>query len=178
VGQAVDDQPVADGVHRHQDVVIACARLVHLAQLHRLGAGAVIAAMGLWHLAGMADADRPVRTTQAEPSRYSSVVLARRVWRRLVSVGCGLQAIEDEVEPELELDAEVVAGLENMLGRQLQQVGVLAGGQVRGDGRGEVGHVDAAGRRKVGLLQREPIDVAVDQRVGVRREPDREAGAT
>jgi hypothetical protein len=37
------------------------------------------------------------------------------------------EAVEDQVEPELELVAIVIAGLQDVLGRQLSEVGVLPG---------------------------------------------------
>ena len=38
----------------------------------------------------------------------------------------GAEGVEDQVEPEVELVAEVVAGLEDVLGGQLDEVGVFA----------------------------------------------------
>ncbi len=50
-----------------------------------------------------------------------------------------LQAVEDQVESELELVAEVVAGLENVAEGELREVGVLVSSELRQDGLGQVG---------------------------------------
>ena len=49
-----------------------------------------------------------------------------RYW--LGRAGGALEAIEDQVEPELVLVAVVVAGLQDVLECQLGEVGVLVGG--------------------------------------------------
>ena len=45
------------------------------------------------------------------------------------------------------------------------------------DALGEVGHLLSAGGRQVRFLEREPVDVAVDEGVGVGGHLDREAAS-
>ncbi len=90
---------------------------------------------------------------------------------------CHLEAVEDEVEPELELGAEVVAGLQDVLGCQFHEVWVLACGERVDDALSEVGHLLSAGGRQVRFLERESVEVAVDEGVGVGGHLDREAAS-
>jgi len=78
-----------------------------------------------------------------------------------------LEAVEDQIQSELELSAVVVAGLKDVLGRQLREVWVPLGTeplQERPDDLGNALGVERLG----GLLHGEPVDVAVEQRVGAR----------
>src|SRR6266536_274966 len=103
---------------------------------------------------------------------------ARR-WRRRGSVGAQepVETVEEQVEPELELVAVVIARLEDVLGRQLGEVRVLLGGELRQDRLRYI--LDRLGgvERQAGFLKSEAVDIAVEQRVGVRGHLDREAGA-
>src|SRR5207244_2134047 len=87
-----------------------------------------------------------------------------------------LEGVEDQVEPELELVAVVVSRRQDVLGRQLGEVRVGVGGELRQD---RLRHVpDRLGvERQGGLLQRESADVAVEQRERMGGQRDREAGA-
>src|SRR5215208_7971142 len=59
-----------------------------------------------------------------EPARrWSAGGIGRRRWNRPG------EGVEGNVEPEFELVTEVVAGLEDVLGRHLDQVGVLTCGE-------------------------------------------------
>jgi hypothetical protein len=75
------------------------------------------------------------------------------------------EGIEDDGEPDLELVAEVVAGLEDVLGRDLGQVGVLTGELLRERFGGLGDGLRAEGQS--GLLERKSVDVAVQQGIGV-----------
>src|SRR5919204_6053628 len=86
-----------------------------------------------------------------------------------------LEAVEDQVEPELELVRVVVAGLQDVLHGELSEVGVRVGGELTADA---VRHLDGLIRRlerQARLLQGEAIDVAVQDRVRVRGHGDRKA---
>jgi hypothetical protein len=73
------------------------------------------------------------------------------------------EGVEYQVEPEVELLAEVVAGLEDVLRRQLDEVRVLTRGELPDHGSGYVGDAPWAVEGESGLLQREPVHVAVDE---------------
>ncbi len=75
------------------------------------------------------------------------------------------EGVEDDGEPDFELVAEVVAGPEDVLGRDLGQVGVLAGELLHERFGGLGDGLRAEGQS--GLLERESVDVAVQQGVGV-----------
>src|SRR3954453_15805446 len=87
-----------------------------------------------------------------------------------------LEGLEDQVQSERELVAVIVAGLPHVLGRQLGQVWVLVHGEPRQDLLRELGGLLGSVERQVALLQREPVDVAVEEREGVGGQRDREAG--
>jgi len=96
---------------------------------------------------------------------------------RLGHVTGTFQAVEDQVEPELELATVVVAGLQDMLDGQLGEVGVFVGGEPRHDRPRQVRGLLPALERQARLLQREPVDVTVQDRERVRGQRDREAGS-
>ena len=50
-------------------------------------------------------------------------------------------SVEDQIEPEFELVAVVVAGLEDVLEGQLGEVGVLVGGEPAHDRLGHLGRL-------------------------------------
>ncbi len=75
-------------------------------------------------------------------------------------------AVEDEVEPEPELGAEVVAGLQDVLDRHLGQVRVLAGGEPRRHRPRHRPRFLRCAERQTRLLHCEPVDVAVEQGEG------------
>src|SRR5260221_1376121 len=85
------------------------------------------------------------------------------------------EAIEDQIEPEPVLVAVVVAGREDVLERELGEVRVLVSGEPRQHGQGQCRGFRWSVERQAPLLQREPVDVAVEYRVGVRGQLDREA---
>jgi hypothetical protein len=65
------------------------------------------------------------------------------------------EGVEDHAEPDLEFVAGVVAGLEDVLGRHLDEVGVVVGGDLLAGPFGEFGDgFGVEGQR--GLLEREP----------------------
>ena len=86
------------------------------------------------------------------------------------------EAVEDQVEAELVLVAIVVTGLHHVLERELGEVGVLVSGEAREDDLRERRGLLRGVERQTPLLQREPVDVAVQGRVGVRGQLEREAG--
>jgi hypothetical protein len=73
------------------------------------------------------------------------------------------KGVEDDAESELELVAEVVAGLQDVLGRHLDEVRVLIGAEPLHDRLGDVGGSVLEGHG--GLLQGESVHVAIEQRV-------------
>ena len=106
------------------------------------------------------DRERPQRPRAQcgnPPSRGAGVMTSATMTRR-----GPLEAVEDEVEPELVLVAVVVAGLEDVLDGQLGEVRVLVGGNLRQDRLGQLGRLLPGVERQARLLQREPVDVAVE----------------
>src|SRR5262249_2489050 len=73
-------------------------------------------------------------------------------------VGGPFEGIEDEVEPDLELAAVVVAGLHDMLGGHLGEVWVCPGEHLPGDLLCDLRCLFPGVERQAGLLQREPVD--------------------
>ena len=86
-----------------------------------------------------------------------------------------LHAVEDQFEPELESGAVLGASLDELAGHP-REVRVLVGGQLLEHGLADLGLLPAAAVRQARLLQREPVDVAVEEAVGVGGHGDREAG--
>ena len=78
------------------------------------------------------------------------------------------EAVEDQVEAELVLVAIVVTGLQHVPERELGEVGILPGGEARQHDLRERGALLGGVERQPPLLQREPVDVAVQGGVGVR----------
>ena len=93
------------------------------------------------------------------------------------AVGCALQAVEDQVEAELELVAKVVAGLQDVLDGECREVRVFGGGELCEEGLGEHRGLDSLVEGQIALLEREPVDVAVQSREGMRGQCGREAGS-
>ena len=87
-----------------------------------------------------------------------------------------LEAVEDQGEAELVLVAEVVAGLKNMPECELGQVGIGGGGKLRQHDLRERRGLLWSVERQAPVLQREPVDVAVEGCVGVRGLLEGEAG--
>jgi len=87
------------------------------------------------------------------------------------SAGCSLKGVEDQVEADLELVAVAVAGLEDVPEGQLGEVGVGIGGQLPGDLLRDLPRLLGGVERQARLLQREPVDVAVEQGVSVGGQP-------
>src|SRR5258708_11828909 len=85
------------------------------------------------------------------------------------------EAVEDQVDPELVLIAVVVAGLEDVLDSELGEVRVLVSGEPRQHRLGQRRGFRWSVERPAALLQREPVDVSVEDRVGLRGQLDREA---
>ena len=116
---------------------------------------------------------RPVSLRSAASGRaldrFGAAVPGRR------SAEGPVEAVEDQVEPELVLVAVVVAGLQDVLDDDLGEVRVGAGRELGHDRLGHLGGLLRRVERQAGLLQREPVDVAVEDRVGVGGQLDREA---
>src|SRR5215470_3383746 len=72
-----------------------------------------------------------------------------------------VEAVENQVEADLELVAVGVAGLQDVAGGHLHEVRVLTGGHLTGDLPGNLCRFVLGAGRQTGLLQREPVDVAV-----------------
>ena len=72
------------------------------------------------------------------------------------------EAVEDQVEAELVLVAIVVTGLHHMLEGELGEVGVLVSGEAREHDLRECRGLLRGVERQPPLLQREPVDVAVE----------------
>src|ERR1019366_3776989 len=87
-----------------------------------------------------------------------------------------LEAVEDQVQPELELVAVVIARLQDVLGRQLGEVGESLGGELREEGPGHLPGFRRAAEGQAELLCRETVEVAVDGRDRMARQLDGEAG--
>ena len=87
---------------------------------------------------------------------------------RLGRVTGPLEAVEDQGEAELVLVAEVVAGLKNMPECELGQVGIGVGGKLRQHDLRERRGLLWSVERQAPVLQREPVDVAVEGCIGVR----------
>src|SRR4029450_5076051 len=86
------------------------------------------------------------------------------------------EGVQDHAEPELELVPEVVAGFQYVLGGHLNEVGVRGGRKLLQHGFGNIGEGLRALERQRYLLQRESVNVAVEQGIGVGRHLDRETG--
>jgi hypothetical protein len=113
---------------------------------------------------------RQASITQCEPS-------SRR--RSLSGRAQGsVEAVEDEVEPVLVLAAVVVAGLEHVLEGELGEIRVLIGGELRQHGLGEFGSLLAGVERQARFLQREAVDITVEDRVGMGGQRDRASAAS
>src|ERR1035438_9536139 len=101
--------------------------------------------------------------------------------RQLASAGLPLpgaallEAVEDQVQPELELVAVVIARLQNVLGRQLGEVGESLGGELLEEGHGHLRGLLRAAEGQPELLHREAVEVAVDGRDRMGRQLDGEA---
>ena len=76
-------------------------------------------------------------------------------------------AVEHHGQADLELVAEVVAGLEHVLAGELDEARVLVGGHLLEDLLGEFGHVLGAVERQGYLLQDESVHVGVEDGHGV-----------
>src|SRR5690606_994998 len=98
-------------------------------------------------------------------------------WRRGGGRGRPLERVEDDTEPELELCADAVAGSPDALAGEPREGWVLLGGELRrerlGDGRGAL--LTPEGQRH--LLYGGPVDVGVEQGVGVCRHLHRDPPA-
>ena len=99
------------------------------------------------------------RTRQQELATLPSVTVGR----------CAgpFEAVEDQVEPEPELVAVVIARPQDVLDRQLGEVGVLLGREVIEEGHGHRGGFFGGAEGQVELLHREAVQVAVDGREGM-----------
>ena len=89
-------------------------------------------------------------------------------------VAGSLEAVEDQVDAEPELVAVVVAGLEDVPDGELGEVGELVRRHLRHHRLRHLGRLLfglAHGQR--GLLEREAVDVAVEERERVGRHGDR-----
>src|SRR5918996_212021 len=87
-----------------------------------------------------------------------------------------LEAVEDQVEPELELVREVVSGFRDVLGDRLGDVGILVGGELAAHVLRRLCKLPGGVDRQGLLLERKAVDVCVLGRVGVDCVLDREAG--
>src|SRR4051812_18636806 len=93
---------------------------------------------------------------------------------RCASLPC-LEGIQDEVKADGELLAKVIAGAQDVLDRELGEVWVL-GCRAGEDLLGQLGRLRSSLEWQARLLQGEAVGVAVEQRVGVGRQRDREPG--
>jgi hypothetical protein len=76
-----------------------------------------------------------------------------------------LEGVEDKVEADLELIAVVIAGLEDVPGGKLGEVGILLGGKLPGDLLRDLRRLLRGAEWQARFLQRESVDVAVEQGV-------------
>lgn len=90
------------------------------------------------------------------------------------SVAVGLQAVEDQIQTELELVGQVAAGAGDVFGGHLGQMGIFVGGECLEGGSWRIGGLVGPVDREAGLLHHESVDVAVQQQ-GVSRHLDGEA---
>lgn len=81
-----------------------------------------------------------------------------------------VDAFNEEVEAELERVAEVVAGPHDVLGHQLDQVGIFVERHAGGDLVGDLSQAFATVARKGGLFEGKTVDEAVEDGVGVGSE--------
>src|SRR4051812_43048835 len=86
-----------------------------------------------------------------------------------------LEGIQDEVKTDGEFLAKVIAGAQDVLGRELGEVWIV-GCRAGEDLLGQLGGLRSSLEGQARLLQGEAVDVAVEQRVGVGRQRDREPG--
>jgi riboflavin kinase/FMN adenylyltransferase len=114
-------------------------------------------------LPGAGGGGRAVRLASSARPAYSLCALVR------------VEGVEDEGEAEGELVGVVVAGLEDVLGGQFGEVGVGVGGHVAQDGARDLVPLRRASERQAQLLEHEPVQVAVEQRDGVRGHGDGES---
>src|SRR5215472_914870 len=77
------------------------------------------------------------------------------------------EAVEDQGEADLELVPEAVAGLEDVVDGQLGEVRVLVRGELAEDVLRDLAGFLGGLERQARLLKGEPVDVAVEQGVGV-----------
>src|SRR3954468_8052379 len=88
-----------------------------------------------------------------------------------------LETVEQQVEAELELPRVVVAGTHDVLRRELREVRVLVHGEARQDRLREFGGLLRSAQGQDALGHREPVDVAVERRIGVGDQEDGESGS-
>src|SRR6476619_6697533 len=86
-----------------------------------------------------------------------------------------VQTGEDQIETEVELAGEVVAGLAHVLGNGLGEVGIVVSGELAEDLDRQLVDLVSAFEGQVLLLQREAEDEAVEQGEGVTGHRDGEA---
>ena len=86
-----------------------------------------------------------------------------------------MQGVQDQVKAGLELVGVLVARLNNVRDGDLGEIGILPGLELPEDVACDLGGLLAGAEREARLLQREPVDVAVEQRVGVGGQFEREA---
>ena len=92
------------------------------------------------------------------------------------AAGGGLEAVQDQVQAGLELVGVVVAGLDDVGHGYLGEVGILPRRELLGDLLRDARGLLTGTERQAGLLQGEPVDVTIEQRVRVRCQLDGEAG--
>src|SRR5215467_15442078 len=79
--------------------------------------------------------------------------------------------IQEQIEPELELGRVTVPGPHDVLGRDLSKVGVRSGSrELAHNGLGHLRSLLSGVERQARLLQRETVDVAVEEGVGMSGE--------
>src|SRR3954453_12641894 len=88
------------------------------------------------------------------------------------------EGVEDEVEADLELVAEVVTRPQHVLDGELRQVRIVTRRRLGEDLLREVRGLSPGLERQARLLQRETVDIAVKQCVGMCGLLDREAGGS
>src|SRR5690349_1080033 len=81
------------------------------------------------------------------------------------------EGVQDEIEARLELVAVLVTGLQHVRGGQLGQVGIRVSRHRAHDLLRYLRRLLLVAERQARLLQGEPVDVAVEQRIGVRAQP-------
>src|SRR3954453_11928862 len=87
-----------------------------------------------------------------------------------------VEAVEEEVESELELLPVVVAGSHDVLRGELGEVRVLVDREAREDRLRELGGLLGSAQRQGALGHGEPVDVAVERRVRVGDQADGKPG--